>query len=372
MYFLLYARVRNFDLPWFTAMTFTVNRPRPIRIELHSRSYEDGFKDFEIESIGTAAGVISRAVYQVQCLAQYERDPNPRVRAMMNQLLSGELPKGSSEPPGGWNFYLEYAKAHGEFMPPLNYMPNSMKDFVTSVYRELSAAVTQAVSLVSWRFAIEAPHRPVNSPFLSWSEDGQNWHSLPSLATSAISNSKPRPASEMQQTVQVYLDQETEAPLAHSIFREAWHQRYSNPRSAIVTGIAAAEVGCKQCITELAPETQWLIQNMPSPSLESLVWGQLRLLQPAFRVQIPKVLPPVDIRQQPNEPHGQLHKALSIGVLLRNRLVHTDSATPDDKRVEDVLLAVSDLLWIFDYYLGNDWALSHVRPEILAEWMVED
>lgn len=37
--------------------------------------------------------------------------------------------------------------------------------------------------------------------------------------------------------------QDDEEPLAHQLLREAWDLRYSNPRSSVVIGVSAAEVG---------------------------------------------------------------------------------------------------------------------------------
>jgi hypothetical protein len=53
-------------------------------------------------------------------------------------------------------------------------------------------------------------------------------------------------------------------PLARQILREAWAQKSASPRSALVLAIAAAEVGFKQCVSQLVPEARWLVEEIPS------------------------------------------------------------------------------------------------------------
>ena len=60
-------------------------------------------------------------------------------------------------------------------------------------------------------------------------------------------------------------------PLCHELYREAWEERQKNPRNAVVFGIAAAEVSFKQCVSALAPDTRWLLENVPSPPLTKML-----------------------------------------------------------------------------------------------------
>ena len=52
-------------------------------------------------------------------------------------------------------------------------------------------------------------------------------------------------------------------PIGHELFLEAWELRKSNPRSALIIGMSAAEVGFKQCIGKLVRDAEWLATNAP-------------------------------------------------------------------------------------------------------------
>ncbi len=52
------------------------------------------------------------------------------------------------------------------------------------------------------------------------------------------------------------------------------------------------------------------------------------------------------------------------GVFMRNQIVHGRTTTITYQTLEEILLAIHDVLWILDYCSGFDWALEHVRPDI--------
>jgi hypothetical protein len=145
-------------------------------------------------------------------------------------------------------------------------------------------------------------------------------------------------------------------PLAHALYREAWEQRMSNPRSALVLGMVAAEVGFKQCVGELLPEARWLVDNVPSPPIVSMIKNYLPLLPTKLKINGAVVPPPKEIT-----------RSLQQGVEARNRTVHVGASPPDGVELKELLLSVRDLLYILNYYCGFDWALTNVRPEIRKE-----
>jgi hypothetical protein len=38
------------------------------------------------------------------------------------------------------------------------------------------------------------------------------------------------------------------------------------------------------------------------------------------------------------------------------------------EKLDRILRAVSDLLWILDVYQGRQWAMRYVRPQTLNSW----
>ena len=155
-------------------------------------------------------------------------------------------------------------------------------------------------------------------------------------------------------------------PLAHNLLREAWEHRDQSPRGALVTGVAAAEIGFKHFAAQMAPKSAWLIENLPPPPLHKMLKDYL----------------PVLLEDRDEFPNKQIPKQIiaqiSTAVEMRNIVVHVSPTASrrhqklqgwfDENGLETALRVVSDLLWFLDYYRGFPWALDHVRKQTLVEW----
>jgi hypothetical protein len=121
----------------------------------------------------------------------------------------------------------------------------------------------------------------------------------------------------------------------------------------LAIGVAALEVGLKKFIAELVPEAEWLVEEVPSPPLVSMLKNYLPKL-PARCTFGGEVLPP------PRKLRRIIHSAVEE----RNRVAHsTGSAALDYEALKESLLAIRDVLWLLDYYRGLQWASTHVREE---------
>ena len=132
-------------------------------------------------------------------------------------------------------------------------------------------------------------------------------------------------------------------PLGRQLFREAWSQRLANPRSALVIGVAAAEVGLKALIGTLIPAASWLAEEIQTPPL---------------RKMLRDFLPSLPIRAKrsdgatislPRELIRQVDKAAEH----RNKVVHRGAPPPGRQELINMLEAISDLLWMCDVYSGS-------------------
>lgn len=131
-------------------------------------------------------------------------------------------------------------------------------------------------------------------------------------------------------------------PVAHELWREAWNLRHPSPRSSLVIGVAAAEVGLKQLIATLVPHASSLVENIPSPPLDTM---------------IRKVLPDLPIRadvEPAQRAPRHLRMTLVAAVEDRNRVVHLGAMPRADLR--ETLLAIREFLYILDMYSGHPWA----------------
>jgi hypothetical protein len=232
-------------------------------------------------------------------------------------------------------------------------LPRDVRDFVAGVAGELADAIQRTALALRWRHAGTGDHQPFSSSLAEWSLDGEHWKTLPSSldAIGEIRGSiKTSPESVSQ--IEALIGQGLSEPIGHSLLREAWEQQNRNPRSALIIGVAALEVGVKQCIASLEPASVWLLENLQSPSVEKMLKKYLPRLKGRNDFKGKTLPPPAGIMQT-------LHKAVEQ----RNQVAHVPGVAMRDWNVRESLEAIRDVLWLLDFYQGHVWALEHLRRE---------
>jgi hypothetical protein len=218
-------------------------------------------------------------------------------------------------------------------------------------YRTVERRLEQVGSLLRWRFGMYGDDEIFGSLRVHVIGSEQGDQELRALGEVAMGDDRSGIPSgglaEMRELVLAGGDE----PLAHQLWREAWNLRLSNPRSALVIGIAAAEVGFKQLVAELVPSARWLVQELQTPPLVAMIKHYLAELPIRATVRGRERCPP------------HLRGVLDAAIKDRNRLVHRGS-TPS-VNLHGTLLAVRDLLYLFDLYAGNEWARQHLSDETL-------
>jgi hypothetical protein len=233
---------------------------------------------------------------------------------------------------------------------------------IRSIDQFLLDSAKRMMSLVQWRFGVRGHHESLRGGSLEWKDDGGQWQPM-SFGRSLIFRREPTarfPPEVVNELMPLVFD-EGRGPLGHSLLREAWDLKERNPRGALVIGVAAAEVGFKQFAIAFAPQAAWLIEELQSPPLEKLLRKYLPILledQDQFAV---KAIP------------RSIINAIDGAVQQRNTVAHKSPTAKEGHQklqqwfaadgLESALLAVSDLLWFFDFYRGYTWALDHIRRE---------
>ena len=145
-------------------------------------------------------------------------------------------------------------------------------------------------------------------------------------------------------------------PLGHMLLREARVQYPAHLRSALVIGMSALEVGTKQFIGTIVPDSLWLVENMPSPSIVNI----LREYLPTLPVRL-------KLNDEVKAPPDSVLKTLKTGESLRNKTIHVGKQLLTMEQVSNTLAAVEQVLWLLDYYSGHSWAVQHFNSEIRGE-----
>lgn len=227
-------------------------------------------------------------------------------------------------------------------------LEESLRSSCEMVDKELFTAAVRVFGLLRWRNANPGSYRRFRDEGTEWSQDGQHWHQLPARVVPRGNVSRGLILTEQsERDVTLLAAAGQSEPLAHELLREA-HSASRDPRTALISGVAALEIGVKACIATLLPLAQWLVENVPSPPVERLLNEYLPSL-PAKNTINEKVLPP------PPAHMAAIKKAVSM----RNKVVHSGKAEVTWEHSNEALRVIADVLWLLDYYGGHSWALDH-------------
>lgn len=314
------------------------------------------YTDYRIELSIHTTDLPGPGGWQSVCDAVGEWQLSEKRLEMFRAFADRRLPLGTRLP-DEYKSWIEEGRIKEGKTIPYGSLPESMRNASQEAFSTLNSLIARTVSCLRWRDGQPGGHNPITSGRLSeYSFDRVNWTPFMGIQVRLVGTFASLGLSKGEiQEFATFAESGGTEPIGRVLYREAWAQRGSNPRSSLVIGMAAAEVGLKDFIVGLQPETKWLAENVPTPPLIQMLTEYLPTL-PAKRTFDGKV----------RQPPQALLDALRKGIRLRNKTVHVGHQHAiDADSLDDVLYGVSDLLWLLDYYSGFDWALSHMRPETL-------
>ncbi len=229
------------------------------------------------------------------------------------------------------------------------------------ILKDLRSVLKSTIDVFRWRHGLaEGPMNAAQNVEAFYSGDGNRWLKVSLVRSVHIGvgiafkkSLRDVPPEEIVRLV----ESGKQEPVAHQLFREAWELRRSNPRSAVAIGMAAAEIGVKDLIASLVPNSHWLVKKMPSPSVVKILREYLPILPVRARFKDKTLKPP-----------AELITLIKNGIEYRNDLVHAGAALPDWLELEHILCAVNDVLWICELYAGEEWAGSYVSGDTTSVW----
>lgn len=251
-------------------------------------------------------------------------------------------------------------KNHG-----LDAYPECYRNWVPDLIGRLDAFANTVMDAFLWRTGLQGGplHLKTRLASVRWSEENEPAHGdfLPYQLPIGITAAKLPPTQELAPGLSdlpepVEGSSITFPPAAHELLREAWRNIVPHPRSALLMAVAAAETAVKTLIVDLAPQTEWLIKELPSPPVDKMV--------KRYIVGLPVRC---DFSGEVKPPPKSVQSALKRGIELRNAVVHGRSLELDASELRDLLLAIKDLLYLLDYYSGQEWALARLSNRARKE-----
>ena len=297
------------------------------------------------------------------CTVLTQEQPESETYAAFQRLANNLMPEGFELPKDQLPKYIdEMGKTTKRHIVSLKLFPEPFQRFSLGVHHELSESIKKAVKIIRWRMALSVAHNPiVSSRGVSWSFDNNSWRPMPADYDAELElQVRPQVSSRVHGEIETLIRGNQNEPLGHELFLEAWGLRSSNPRSALIIGMSAVEVGLKQCIGKLVPNAEWLANNVPTPPLDKMLSHYL-----------PQLPAKLSIEGRVFEPSKTIRRAVRKGIEARNLTVHVGGEPPKGRQLKELLLSIRDLLYLLDFYCGFEWALEYIRDEVRKEMVSE-
>lgn len=294
----------------------------------------------------------------IHCEAIASIDVPTDIKNMLDRLAVGLMPEDFVLPSKFTNDKEFNVSKDGAIKPgtnpPVSLYSKTFQNFEGEINSILSEYIRKVAKVIRWKLGLPGSHKSVGITLgMNWSLDGIEWFGMPHAFTLKLGMEFPKPIrGQLYNEIELLLRKGESEPLGHELFLEAWEQKYNNPRSALILGITAAEVGIKQCVAKLVPDAQWLVDNLPSPPITKLLFTYLPELPAKLKID-DRVLP----------PPKKIRKIIAEGVELRNKAIHLGHEELNKDELEELLLSVRDLLYLLDFYCGFTWTTQNIRPE---------
>ncbi len=236
-------------------------------------------------------------------------------------------------------------RSQSSYSLPFDLYPSDLQSCISEMYRTLYECASRVWRLLRWRLDAVGSHERFQTILASeWAADGQDWHPLPLKGYVKASHwAVPRFDGSTVNSVQRLLSNGMSEPTSEELLREAWAVHTANPRAGLLLAVAAAEVGFKELVVDLVPQTQWLTLNVPSPPLVGLLKNSL---------------PELPVRQgNATAAPQELRKVVQKAVEARNTLAHQGEFDSLGVDLDEIIDVVRLLLRQFMYYRGFAWVV---------------
>ncbi len=292
-----------------------------------------------------AKGIRKETAY---CELIYEMTPGKKVIEMCEKLLNRQdLGIVASDTRGITYDVDKY------FIPHLDFFPQYFKDFYSQLKVTMDSTIKAFISNAMWVSNHNGNHNLSDRRDFEFSQDQNNWIDMP-LDMNIVVSIGDFPIFFSQEAHDIISSKLEAAPMHHSLFLEAWGQRKMNKRSALIMGIAALESAVKNMIVKIVPDSVWMVENSPSPSVQKMITEMIKTLPIQNKVdgEIRSISPAV-------------MKELQKWILVRNTLMHKGTGFPKTFDIKAILLTIKSIIYLMDYYGGEKWAISYVNKKIL-------
>jgi hypothetical protein len=246
------------------------------------------------------------------------------------------------------------------FGVPREFYPPELLTLCEQVGTELRGRLERFIKLLRWQQEIDGPHGLFEGvPVLYWRthDDAKEYVAVgrPRQETgSRALHGIGWDCDDARDMRTLWSRPDAQEPLAHELIREAGVALQGSPGSALLLAATALETGVKMHAAKLAPDAAWLLSEMPSPPVFKLLRDYLPKLHAARGVELTKWS---DLKP--------LFKDAQKLAEYRNQLTHAGDMTGEVlAALPNLIISVSDFLYVFDVVEGHQWAKDNVSHRV--------
>lgn len=193
-----------------------------------------------------------------------------------------------------------------------NVIEPKLKLFFDTNYEKLKGEVERLFKLMRWKYSIGDNKLEYVSEDLYWSFEKEKWNSI--VRCPPVENLRVSILKETQlnfSEIELLMRKGASEPIFLEMLREANSISETSLESGFVIAVAALEVGVKNLVQNLIPETTWLLNELQSPPISKIISEFFPILIPGFRI---------------NDKEKEDLKSI---VSTRNKILHTGKSEND-------------------------------------------
>lgn len=241
----------------------------------------------------------------------------------------------------------------------------AVKDISIRVGHLMTSFFSEFLRAARWRNGIYGHHQLIrcSEEGLLCSQDGTVWKPMRGKISIHFGGLEvkgvPYKDQQFDQIREIILTEDYE-PVGHELLREAWNLRNNSPRSALILGVSALEVGVKAFVANQVPSSEWLCFEMPAPSVVKMLEEYIPSLPVRLKTNGKVIIP------------KKILESLKQAVAKRNRVAHKGDKVDNDESLADILTNIQMALYFLDYYAGHVWAVENIRDSEIHDFLLNE
>jgi len=222
---------------------------------------------------------------------------------------------------------------------------------IHSINAKFKNDLNEIIGLLRWHFNLECSHNYLKSTSLYINNNNKfEKISIEEEITFYYKGNITRSYDSLS-NVNKLIEKKVKEPIAHEIYREAKENIKDNPRIAVIMGVAAIEIGLKNSIIELQPQTEWLLKKIQSPPVINMIM---------------QYLPDVPVKSENKYKLSKQNRTLiEKYIKIRNKLIHTANYEINKNELKKFIELVHDFLYLLDYYKGFKITFDNLNPDFI-------